>query len=326
MKKSLYLFSSGKIFRRENTIWFESLEGEKKQIPVESISEIEAFGEVEVNKRALEFLSSKKIPLHFYNHYGYYVGTFYPREYLNSGYLLVKQVEHYSDSEKRLFIAKRFIEGALFNILKNLKRSEKEVRDFVEEIEELQKLVEPSPDVESLMAAEGNARNYYYGALSELIKGFPFKKRTKRPPEDEINALISFGNSLIYTQVLSEIYQTHLDPRIGYLHQTNNRSFSLNLDIAEIFKPLIVDRIILYLTNKRILKKEDFKREIGLCYLSDSGKRKFVKAFEGKLSSTIKHRKLNRKVSHRQLIKLECYKLIKHLIGDETYKPLKAWW
>jgi len=326
MKKSLYLFTSGRIFRRENTIWFESLQGEKRIIPVESVSEIEVFGELEVNKRALEFLSSHKIPIHFYNRYGYYTGSFYPREYLNSGYLLVKQVEHYMELEKRLYLAKRFVEGALFNLLRNLKRATADTEEFIREIEELYRLIEPSPDIETLMAVEGNARNYYYGALSELIKTFPFERRTRRPPEDEVNALISFGNSLLYTQVLSEIYQTHLDPRIGYLHQSNTRSFTLNLDIAEIFKPIIVDRVIFHLTNRKLLKPEDFKREAGLCYLSESGKRKFVRAFEEKLSSTIKHRKLKRKVSHRQLIKLECYRLIKHLIGDEIYQPLKAWW
>ncbi len=328
MKKSLYLFSSGKLFRRENTLWFENLEGDRRVIPIESISEIEVFGELDVNKRVLEFLSLNKIPIHFYNHYGYYVGSFYPREHLNSGYLLRKQVEHYLEPSKRIFLARSFIEGALANILRNLKRSGRELGGFIREIEKIQGLINSSQnlDVEYLMALEGNARVYYYGAFSEIIKDFPFEKRTKRPPKDEINALISFGNSLLYTQVLSEIYQTHLDPRIGYLHQSNTRSFTLNLDIAEIFKPLIVDRVALYLTNRGILKASDFRKEAGLCYLSESGKRKFVKAFEEKLSSTVKHRKLRRKVSHKRFIRLECYKLIKHLIGDEIYQPLKAWW
>ncbi|WP_457678421.1 type I-B CRISPR-associated endonuclease Cas1b [Thermovibrio sp.] len=324
MGKSLYLLKSGRLYRKENTLWFEG-EGFKKVIPLNAVSEIEVFGEIEINKRVLELLSQEGIPVHFYNHYGYYAGTYYPRESLNSGFVLVKQVEHYIDYPKRMFIAKKFLEGATYNLIKNLKTRGDGKCEVVSEIESLSKQIEEAESIEELMAVEGNIRNLYYWGLSK-ITGMEFGKRTKRPPENELNALISFGNSLIYTQTLSEIYKTHLDPRIGYLHQSNTRSFSLNLDIAEIFKPLIVDRVIIYLINRKVLKEEDFEREIGLCYLSESGKRKFLKAYEEKLNATIKHRKLKRKVSHGRLIRLECYKLLKHLIGDEVYTPLKAWW
>ena len=94
-------------------------------------------------------------------------------------------------------------------------------------------------DIENLMAVEGNIRDQYYKCFNEIIgkEDFDFNGRNRRPPQDRINALISFGNTLAYTAVLSEIYKTHLDPRIGYLHTTNFRRFTLNLDVAEIFKP-----------------------------------------------------------------------------------------
>lgn len=89
------------------------------------------------------------------------------------------------------------------------------------------------------MAVEGNAREIYYSAFDIIVdnEDFAFAKRTRRPPQNRLNALISFGNSLLYVTVLGEIYRTHLDPRIGFLHATNFRRFSLNLDVAEIFKP-----------------------------------------------------------------------------------------
>jgi len=329
VKKPLIIFSSGEILRKDNTLLFIQNDGEKKHIPVNLLSEIEVFGEVSFNKRALEFLSHHKIPVHFYNYYGYYVGTYYPREHLNSGYVLLKQVEHRLNEEKRCFLAKSFVTGALLNLRKNLKNYAKkfpELECHIDKLEEAIGLISKANDVPTLMALEGNARQVYYSSFESIVQNFPFKKRTKRPPQDEINALISFGNSLLYTKALTEIYFTHLDPRIGYLHESNTRSFTLNLDIAEIFKPIIVDRVIFQLANRKVLSNKDFAKELGICYLNSDGKRKFIKAFQEKLDSTVKHRKLKRKVSYRNLIRLECYKLIKHLIGDEIYEPFVAWW
>jgi len=148
----------------------------------------------------------------------------------------------------------------------------------------------------------------------------------RRPPSNPINALISFGNSILYVKALSAIYQTQLDPRIGYLHTTNQRAFSLNLDLAEIFKPILVDRVIFELVNHRRLSRSDFGMELDGCYLTEAGRKTFLEAFEEKLATTIQHRTLRRKVSNRELIRLECYKLYRHLIGEDPYRPYMALW
>ncbi|OJT88124.1 CRISPR-associated endonuclease Cas1, partial [Clostridioides difficile] len=155
---------------------------------------------------------------------------------------------------------------------------------------------------------------------------FEFYKREKRPPKDPVNALMSFGNSIMYTNVLSEIYKTQLDPTISFLHEPSTKRFSLSLDIAEIFKPIIIDTIIFSLINNKRINKNDFEYQDKICYLSEKGKKKFLQEFENKMQTTIKHRNLNRKVSYRMFIRLECYKLIKHFINDERYKVLKVWW
>ena len=105
-----------------------------------------------------------------------------------------------------------------------------------------------------------------------------------------MNTLISFGNSLLYTTVFSEIYRTHLDPRIGYLHETNQRSFTLNLDIAEAFKPIIVNRVIFSLLKRGQTQLKHFEEEVEFSYLNEKGKAIFVKEYEDKLNATIKHR------------------------------------
>lgn len=126
--------------------------------------------------------------------------------------------------------------------------------------------------------------------------------------------------------MLSEIYQTHLDPRIGFLHTTNFRRFSLNLDVAEIFKPILVDRTIFTLLGRKQLNKSDFMKESGGIWLSEKGKRTFLAEWENRLATTIKHRDLSRNVSYRRLIRMELYKLEKHLMEEKTYEPFAATW
>lgn len=330
MKKSVYLIQSGELKRKDNTLFFEGTEG-RKYIPVEDTKEIMIFGEVDINKSLLEFCTQKEIILHFFNYYGYYVGTYYPREHYNSGYMILKQAEHYSDDEKRLLLAKLFVEGAMQNILRVLKYYRSRGKDIDTQIEaieahDLENLKVKS--VNQLMAYEGNIRETYYKCLDCIIDqtDFEFNQRTRQPPNNRLNALISFGNSLLYTQVLSEIYQTHLDPRIGFLHTTNFRRFSLNLDVAEIFKPILVDRTIFSLLGRKQITKGDFIKEGGGIWLSEKGKRTFLVEWEGRLATTIKHRSLKREVSYRRLLRLELYKLEKHLMGENQYEPFEAQW
>ena len=274
MKEDLYFFSSGELSRKNDTLRFQSEKG-KKYIPVTNTDAIHIFGDVSVNKSLLEFAAKHEIILHFYNYYDYYVGSFYPREHLNSGFVTLKQSEAYNNPEKRLLLARLFIQGASDNILQVLK--------------------------------------YYQRRSCEFSK-------------DKINSLISFGNTLLYNLVLSQLYQTQLDPRIGFLHSTNDRRFSLNLDIAEIFKPIVVDRTIFTLINKKIITKKDFGKELDGILLKENSRSKFVSELNDKLQTTIKHPSLDNRVTYKRLIRLEAYKIQKFLTEGTEYRPFLAKW
>lgn len=330
MKKTLYIFNDGEIKRKDNTIYFET-DKNKRYIPIEDISDIFVFGELTLNKSFLTYISQKEILMHFFNYYGYYSGTYYPREHLNSGYMILMQAEHYLDENKRMIIASKFVDGSsqnMLNVIRYYKNRGKDLEDIENAIVSLQEKIPDCEDTNHLMAIEGNMRDMYYKAFDEIIddEDFTFEKRTRRPPKNELNALISFGNSLLYVLVLSEIYKTHIDPRIGYLHTTNFRRFTLNLDVAEIFKPIIIDRIIFTLIRKKMITKDDFEPDMGGILLKEKGKKTFVEQFDKKLVSTIKHKELGRNVSYRRLIRMELYKLEKHLIGEEKYEPYISRW
>jgi CRISP-associated protein Cas1 len=303
---------------------------EKRTIPVEDVDAIWSFRELDLNARVLNFLAQKRIPVHFFNYYGFYSGSFYPREYLQAGFLLVRQVKHYSSNPKRLRIAREFITAALYNILRNLRYRDARGIDLLAETEAVQTEVlrlDSVKTINELMACEGRARAAYYQAFEKIIRrDVEFKKRVRRPPDNMVNALISFTNGLVYSSCLTQIYRSQLDPTISFLHEPGFRRFSLALDLAEVFKPVLADRLIFRLFNNGQLSEKHFAQDLNCCYLKESGRKIVLKEWDARLQTTIEHRRLKRKVSYERLIRLECYKLVKHLTEVEAYKGFRAWW
>jgi CRISPR-associated protein Cas1 len=342
MQKPFYIFSNGRIKRKDNTIFFEfgdpgpneeqeSKSANRRAVPIETIDSIYVFGEIDLNNKVINFLGQNHKPIHFFNYYGYYTGTFYPREYAVSGHLLVKQVSHYTDENLRFAIACEILQSSNHNILKNLKYYERRYGDlpeFISDIEKKIKEMESSKTIEEVMGFEGQIHKSYFEAWNKILKSeaFLFDKRTRMPPTNPINALISFGNSLVYSTTLSEIYKTQLSPAVSYLHEPSTRRFSLSLDLAEIFKPLLVDRLIFSMINHNQIREEHFESNLEFCYLNEKGRRIFTEQFDEKLKTTVKHPSLKRNVSYRQLLRLECYKLVKHILGEELYKGFRMWW
>ena len=364
MRRSYYIFSSGKLMRKQNTLFFLPYDEEeelleetnqtneklvdweliteagkfkkdfdspnKRVIPIDDVDSLMIFSEINFNARMLRFLTKKNIPAHLFNYYGHYSGSYYPREYLLSGFLLVNQVEHYKNHQKRMRLALLLVQGAAYNMLRNLKYYDGRAGDLSSLISTIEQHLEQVPlagDVQELMGLEGNIRRAYYNAFPVILGDqYDFNKRVKQPPDNAVNALISFGNSMVYTTCLTEIYRTQLSPLISFLHEPGERRYSLALDLAEIFKPLLADRVLFSCLNQKRIQHTDFDRDVNFCHLSKSGRKTFVKAFEDKLKTTIMHRKLDRKVSYRRLIRMECYKLVKHITNAEPYEPFKAWW
>lgn len=339
MKKTYYLFNPGILKRKDNTLQFTPIEtdanGENtlqaapRYIPVENISEMYVFGALDANSALYNFLGKHDIAVHFFDYYENYTGSFMPRDSLISGKMLLAQTEHYNNKQKRITIAQKILEGAAVNMLKNLKyynNRGKDMQPIISIIEQLSQNIGNTLQIDELMGIEGNIRMNYYEAFNLIIKDFEIQGRSKQPPRNEINALISFGNMMCYSQCLRAIHQTQLNPAISFLHSPGERRYSLALDIAEIFKPVIVDRVIFKVLNKREIQEKHFDTKLNQCLLNESGKKIFVQSFEEKLTETIQHRTLKRNVSYKHLIKLECYKLAKHLLNMEEYKPLKMWW
>lgn len=330
MKQSYYLYKSGRLQRKDNTLEIVYKDATKKVIPVERVDDIYVMTEFDFNTSFLNFLSQFGINVHFFNYYGFYTGTYYPKEALVSGKLLIKQVQSYENNEKRLKIAQAFIEAASYNIYRNLtyyNNRGKDLSGYMKEIEFLRKQIGLTKNVEELMGVEGNIRKLYYDTWNIIInQDIGFEKRVKNPPDNAINSLISYVNTIIYTRVLSEIYKTQLNPTISYLHEPSERRFSLCLDIAEIFKPIIGDRLIFSMLNKKQITEKDFEKGLNFLYIKENARKEITKQIDLRLQTTIKHKTLGREVSYEYLMRLEIYKIIKALLEDTEYEGFKMWW
>ena len=330
MNDSYYLYSSGNLKQKDKTIEFTSIDGEKRSLPIENVKDIYVMSEMQMTTKLLELFGKYGINVHFFNYYQYYVGSFCPKENMLSGQLLVKQVGAYSDYEQRMLIAQSIVKAAAKNIYRNLRYYNsrgKNCDSAMKEIQSLYKKIDSTKIVQELMGIEGNIRKNYYSCWNVIIdQNVDFKKRVYYPPDNMINSLISFINSLVYTKTLSEIYKTQLNPTISYLHEPGTRRFSLALDISEVFKPLIADRLIFSLLNRNQITEDSFSDSLNGLRLTPKASKTIVQAFDEKMKTTIKHKELNKDVSYQFLIRLELYKLIKHLIGEKEYTGFEIWW
>ncbi len=330
MGQSFYVYNNGDLRRKDNTLQFTPYEGEKRDIPIERIDDIYVMSEMTFNTSFISYISQYGIPIHFFNYYNFYTGSFYPKEKLLAGQLLVKQVEHYSDYDKRIVIARKFIEAAADNIYRNLRYYNgrgKDVSAYMAEVDDLRRKIPDTDSIQELMGIEGNIRKHYYAAWNVVVdQEICFEKRVMHPPDNMINSLISFVNSMIYAKVLTEIYHTQLNPTVSYLHEPGVRRFSLCLDISEVFKPLVGDRLIFSLLNRRQITEDSFTKELNFLHLKKEASGLIAKELEDRLKKTIMHKELGRQVSYQYLMRLEAYKLTKHLIGEKEYEGFKIWW
>ena len=325
MGTTKYIMSMGELSRKDNSLCFRK-DGKNVHIPVENTKEIYCFNEVSINSKLLDFLAQNNIIVHFFNYYGGYSGTYYPRDHYLSGKLIVKQALKYQND--RLDIARDIVKGiglniyeVLYHYYKHDKKEVKETTDWIKKIFLPQ--VEQAGDVKELMAYEGEVWLRFYQDFQYFLpEDFVMNKRVKRPPDNPMNALVSFGNTLLYTKTISAIYQTHLDQRISFLHEPSEGRFSLSLDLSEVFKPAIVFKTIFELVNnRRIQVEKHFVKDVNYCILNEEGRKIFIKAFEERMDSVFMHSKLKRKVYYRTALKLDCYKLIKNILEEKEFIP-----
>lgn len=322
-----HLIEDGILNKQDFALLFEN-EEEKHHIPVEVVQQLNVYGNITISSNVLKTVTDKNIRVAFYDKYGEVMGYYFPNGFTKTAQPLIKQCILYENKERHLKLAKNFETACLHNIRANIryyckrKYTSNEVED---QITNLIEKLNTAESINDLLLIEARAREIYYKAFNQIIRNmdFKFEKRSRRPPKDPINAMISFGNTLLYNRCLRSICKTTLDVRIGILHAANHRSQTLNLDFADLFKPIIVDRIIFSLINRHWINKEEhfITNNDGSVLLNKAGKRIFIEAFENKMSAKIVVK--NKEYRYWQLIENEIRSYQKFVVEAKTYKPYK---
>lgn len=323
-----HIINDGILTKKDYLILFEN-ENKKIEIPAEVTEHINIYSQIIFSSNFFKTLNQHNIRVSLFDQYDHYIGSFIPINYHKSASILIKQVENYINKAKRLEIAKKIIDSGTTNIITNLKYYNKHNDDtqldkIIDDLKICKQEMKTAKTLEILLLQEARMRELYYSSYNMILSNpeFKFTKRTRRPPKDALNAMISFGNTIIYQKIANEIYKTKLDIRISYLHSAMRRYENLNLDISEIIKPILVDKVIFSLINKRIIDaKVHFEKRNNGVFLNKEGKYLFIDQLNKKLSSTITIN--NKKVSYQEILQQEVLKLLRYFKYDEEYEPFK---
>jgi CRISPR-associated protein Cas1 len=329
MDDNYHIFSDGRLERANDTLRLVTEDG-KNYIPVENAEAVFLHGQIDFNTRVVSFLNDEGVALHVFGWNDYYAGSVMPERGQMSGNTVVEQVRTYDDPDARLDVATAFIRGSIHNMRANVTYYDGrgyDVEWISNDLDDCRERLSAVEGVEEAMGVEASARRSYYQLFDVVLPDpFVFDRRKYDPPENETNSLISFGNSLVYASTVSAIRATALDPAVSFLHEPGERRYSLALDIADVFKPLLADRIIFRAVNRGQLDIDDFESDLNGCLLTESGRKTYSKEYEETLETTVEHPQLNRKVSYQYLLRLEAYKLKKHVLTGEEYVPFERWW
>ena len=328
MKKVIYLYKSGQLLCKDYSLILKDKKDYVSYIPIEQIDTLICFGEISINKRSLSLLNKHNIVILFFNFYGQYIGRFTPKQYLD-GKILINQIHIFENETIRYHIARTMIISSLKNCLALLKYYNKKQFPLLDNIIEIESIIKEcnNKSVTELLLLEAQAKKIYFNSFDIILEKekYHFIKRTKNPPLNEINALLSYGYSLLYANYISVIDRSRLYSQISFVHSLTKCSESLQFDLADILKPVLIDRLVLSLCRHKSLKDEYFDYKKDRCYLNKKGVKFFVEKYENYLLKTIKIN--NKYYSYRNLISREVHLLSNYIANESNdYKPYIMKW
>lgn len=321
--RTYWLTEACRVRREDQSLRIERTSGGPVHIPVTDVTDLVAFAPVDINTSAVSLLGHHKISLHLLDHYGNYTGIIAPAEAGPSGHIVVAQVLAFIDERTRLDLSRAVVGAACANVRWSL-----DTPLLDKPLETARAGLREATTIESLMSVEGNFRRTSWAALDELLPPWlRLQGRSRRPPANAGNAFISFVNGIVYARVLTAIRTTPLHPSVSFLDAIDSRQrYPLALDLAEPFRPLFAERLILRSASRRVLQPSDFEQDVASAALSAQGRKKVVTLVRDELDGTVYHRSLRRKVTYAELMHLEALKLVRLLLEGAPYRAFHPWW
>ena len=342
----LYVIEQGaEVTKQGNRLVVRKFGTELESVPAFKVEQLILMGNIQITYQAIKFLLTEGIDTVFLTVNGKYRGRLVSTFSKNID-LRRTQFRKLEEGSFVLELAKKFVEGKLANYRVLLRRYQKEnQKEEVEKaIHSLRRLIEKTgdaPDLDSLRGIEGSGSAAYFAAMGHLIKvsEFRFEKRTRRPPRDPVNVLLSFGYTLLANTVQTFIDLSGLDPYLGSLHSPDYGRPSLALDLMEEFRPVLVDTVMLRVVNTRAITMKDFHvpeeaptlpqegelEEVTPAdypiLLTYEGSKKWITLYEKRLQEVTFYPITEQRLSYRQICEQQVRLLVRHLKGEGTYQP-----
>jgi CRISP-associated protein Cas1 len=298
--------------RQEDGSW------QKKAVPAQTVEQVVLMGNPQVTGDALVYALELGMPVHYLSSFGRYLGSALPG-YSRNGQLRLAQYALYLDPARRLTLVQAIVTAKIHNQYAVLYRHSQTDNP----LKLRKKQVDAQTTIDKVRGIEGMAAREYFALWQSMLgKGWVFKGRNRRPPTDPVNSLLSFAYALLRGQVTAAAHLAGLDPYIGYLHEVHHGQPALVLDLMEEFRPLVADNVVLAVLNNREIQSKDFTESLGAYRLSDEGRKRFLQAFERKMSDEFKHPVFEYRCTYRRAIELQARLLARHLQESVPYKPL----
>jgi len=300
--------------------------GMLRKIPIETLEYVSLFGDIHITVPAIKTFMTNKIPVTLYSKTGGYFGRIMSNENVNITRQR-KQFKLSGDTEFSLNLAKRIIAAKVHNQVVILNRYMPKndetgaVRDSIQQMKIISKDIEKADNIIKLMGCEGIIARYYFHALSKcVVREFQFNGRSRRPPKDEFNSMLSLGYSMLMNEVYGAVEGKGLNVYAGFLHQDRERHPTVASDLMEEWRAVIVDSTVMSLVNGHEVKKEGFRREENGVFLENDTFKIFVKKYENKMRTDTNYLNYtDSRMSFRQAVWYQAAALAK-AIDEENYE------
>jgi CRISP-associated protein Cas1 len=333
---TLYVMTQRAYLHLDHDTLKVKVEGETKlQVPLHHLGAVCCVGDVAASTQLLHRCADDGRSVIFLDHSGRFKARL---EGPVAGNVLLRRAQHetLSDSARPVAIARNIVAGKIQNARQVLLRGGREaaapedvtpLQSAAQHLAEVLPRLETATDLDQVRGLEGDAARVYFGVFQRLIKEdrdtFRFEARTRRPPRDQVNGLLSFLYTLLLHDCVAGAEGVGLDPQVGYLHALRPGRPALGLDLMEELRPVLADRLALTLINRRQLTRSDFEeRAGGAVLLNEAGRRTVVVAYQQRKQEEVQHPVVDQRVPFGLIPHLQASLLARHLRGDlDAYPP-----
>jgi CRISP-associated protein Cas1 len=324
MKTDFYLYRSGKLKRQDFSLVYIHDEA-KTYLPIGQIDSLFIFGHIEINQSVISLLNEHGIPICFFTFLGNYIGKYIPNR-KHIGKHVIAHAIFVSNESKRLQVARKIVMASVKNMLFILKYYHKRKRieeTIVTKFKERMISFENQPNRDTLLLFEAEMKRIYYRMFDSIILNtcFSYNVRSQYPPQNEVNAMMSFGYAILYGKIEGDIHRSRLVLELPFVHGHSKLDSGLQHDIADIFKPIYIDRLIFNLINKKAINLTHFEKRDSGVYLNRTGMGIFINHLDEYLKKTTSVN--GRMYTYRQLLTKEVHNISNHIFDNKAYKPFK---